>query len=168
MLENMEVSEFSEFSTASGDVELTGLIIGEDCEFSTASGNVRCRQCTGPLALSSASGDVEVRDCQLTDWGSFSTASGDVEVYLKSLPSRGLKASTASGRVTFDCNNFGDNFTLVMTKRQGRGRIRCPFEFTYEDTYADYHIYEEKIVERGTGEPEIILHTASGSVIVKN
>jgi len=168
ILEDMEVDEGSDFSTASGDVVLDNVTIGEDCGFSTASGEVRCVGCKGHFDLSSASGDVVVKKCEITGRSDFSAASGDVRLYIDRLPKHDLKASTASGKVLLDVGDFGDDFTLVMVKREDRGRISCPFDFTSEDTFEDYHTYEEKIVERGSGKPEIYLHTASGSVVVKD
>jgi len=168
IVEDMAVEEGSEFSTASGDVILKNVTIGEDCEFSTASGDVKCRDCAGYFELSSASGDVVARDCEISGRGSFSSASGDVRLYLDKLPKHDLKATSASGNVLLDVDDFGDNFTLVMVKREDRGRISCPFDFTHEDVFEDYHTYEEKIVERGSGQPEIYLRTASGKVVVKD
>lgn len=169
VLNEMTVDEGSEFSTASGDVELEGVTIMEDCSFSTASGEVSARHCRGFFQLSSASGDVEMRDCQPTDKCVLSSASGDVSIYLDKMPQHDLKASSASGRVLLDVEDFGDDFTLVMVKREDRGRISCPFDYTHEDTFEDYdQDYEEKIVERGSGQPEVYLRTASGKVIVKN
>lgn len=168
-LSDMELSEGNEFNTASGNVFLENLTIGEGCGFSTASGDVIAENCRGEFELSTASGDVRVRDCELTGWCSFSSASGDVSVSLDKLPDRGLKASTASGRVVLDCGDFGDNFSLVMVKRENRGRISCPFEITSEDYYEEWdNMWEEKTVTRGSGKPEILLSAATGSIIVKN
>jgi len=169
ILENMTIEEGSEFSTASGDVLLDNLTISEDCGFSTASGDVRATRCNGYFDLSTASGDVVVKECELAGYNSFSSASGDVFVTLDKLPERGLKASTASGKVVLNVDDFGDNFTLVMVKRENRGRISCPFDYTSEDLFEEHDdYYEEKVVQRGNGEPEIFLRTASGSVIVKD
>jgi len=169
ILEDMTVDEGSEFSTASGDVLLDNLTIREDCGFSTASGDVRATRCSGYFDLSTASGDVVVKRCDLAGYNSFSSASGDVFVMLDKLPDGDLKASTASGKVVLDVDDFGDDFTLVMVKRENRGRISCPFDYTSEDLFEDHDdYYEEKIVERGSGGPEIFLRTASGSVIVKD
>ncbi len=168
-LADMDISDGTEFNTASGDVTLENLTIGEDCGFSTASGDVTAENCRGEFELSTASGDVRVRDCELSGWCTFSSASGDVSVSLDKLPDRGLKASTASGRVTLDCDDFGKNFALIMVKRENRGRISCPFDYTSEDYYEEWgHLWEEKIVERGSGKPEIVLRAATGSIIVKD
>ncbi len=168
LLEDMILEEESDFSTASGDIELSKVTLQEECSFSTASGDVRCRGCSGKFKLSSASGDVSFKDGLITGRSSFSSASGNVTLVLDKLPKFDLKVSTASGRVLLDVDDFGDNFTLVMVKRRDRGRISCPFEYTSEDTFEDYQIYEEKVVERGKGGPEIYLSTASGKVTVKN
>lgn len=168
-LEDMTADEGSDFSTASGDVSLINVSIGEDCAFSTASGDVKCTGCTGFLELSTASGDVTVRDSEPSGRSSFSSASGDVKVYLDKLPTHDMKASSASGDVLLDVKDFGDDFTLVMVKREDRGRISCPFDYTSEDIIDDdHHTYVEKIVERGSGKPEIYLRTASGNVVVKD
>jgi DUF4097 and DUF4098 domain-containing protein YvlB len=170
VLEEMTVDEGSEFSTASGDVVLENVTIGPSCTFSTASGDVRCTRCKGHLELSSASGNVVVRNCEPAGRSSFSTASGNVSLALDKLPAGDIKASSASGDVLLEVGDFGDSFTLVMVAREDDGRISCPFDFTEEDTYEDDqgNVYEEKIVERGAGKPEISLRTSSGDVIVKD
>jgi DUF4097 and DUF4098 domain-containing protein YvlB len=168
-IEEMTIREGTDLSTASGDIELRGVTIEEGCDFSTASGNVECINCTGSMELSSASGDVIVRLSEIIGRSEFSSASGDVRLELAKLPEEDLRASSASGDVHLDVDDFGDRFTLVMIKREDRGRIDCPFEFTSETTFDDHHhTYDEKTVERGTGGPEIVLRTASGRVVVKN
>lgn len=166
-LEDMTIRADADFSTASGDVELTSVHMEDGCEFSTASGDIRVSRSTGSMEFSSASGDVEVRGGRVQGMGRFSSASGDVSVQLEQLPAEGMTASSASGRVTLDVDDYGDDFSLVLIKRQDRGRIRCPFDFTSERTFEEHHVYEEKTVKRGSGSPEIELRTASGSVTVK-
>lgn len=170
IIEDMTVTEGVDFSTASGDFELENLTVEEGCRFSTASGNVKCRncRCMDEVEFSSASGDVIVRESELLGWCEFSSASGDVSLYFDELPRYGLSGHSASGRVLLDVGNFGENYTLVLIKRRDRGRISCPFDYTHEETFEDYHVFEEKIVEKGSGRPEIELRTASGRLIVKN
>jgi len=167
-LQGMTISADCRFDTASGDLTLNNLVLEKGCKFSTASGDVDARRCRGYFALSTASGDVDVRDCEIEGWGDLSTASGDVSVSLDHLPADGLEASSASGNVSLDVADYGDDFKLVLVKRKDRGRITCPFEYTSEKTFFDDHEYEEKTVERGSGAPEIELRTASGRVTVRN
>ena len=170
ILENMTIPEDVDFSTASGSYELDALIIEEGCRFSTASGDVKCRncKCMDDVEMSSASGDVIVRDTELLGWSEFSSASGDVALFFDKLPRHDVSAGSASGKVVLEVDDFGDDFTLVLIKREDRGRISCPFEYSYEETFDDYHIYERRVVERGSGKPEIELRTASGRVIVRD
>jgi DUF4097 and DUF4098 domain-containing protein YvlB len=167
---DMTVPEGTEFNTASGDLELVNLLIEEDCEFSTASGDIDCKrcQCEQSLKLDTASGDVNMRDCELFGECSLSSASGDVSVYLDKLPQHDLYASTASGNVLLAAQDFGEDFTLVLIKREDKGKISCPFSFTSEETFENHHTYERKTVERGSGRPEIELRTASGRVTVRD
>jgi hypothetical protein len=169
-LEGMTIKSDSEFSTASGNFELEGLTIEADCEFSTASGDIIIENCTceDDVDFSSASGDVEVRNSNLTGQGEFSSASGDVTVQLAALPHNGLSASSASGDVMLDVESYGDDFTLIITKRKNKGKIQCPFEYTDEEEFDRHeHTYVRKIIKRGSGEPLIELSTASGNVVVK-
>jgi len=170
VIENMTVTEWAEFSTASGDFELEDLTMEEGCRFSTASGNIKCRdcRCMEDVELSSASGDVIIRDTELLGFSEFSSASGDVSLYFGHLPKHDLSASSASGKVLLEVADFGDDFTLILIRREDRGRISCPFDYTSEETFEDYHIYERKTVKRGSGWPEIELRTASGKVIVRD
>lgn len=156
------------FDTASGDVTLDGVTAGEGCEFDTASGSIRCSRSKGALVLDTASGNVVVRESELTGRSRFGSASGSVRVSLASMPAHDLRATSASGNVTLEIGDFGSNFTLILIKRQDRGRISCPFEYTSEDTFRERgYIYEEKVVKQGSGGPEIYLRTASGSITVR-
>jgi DUF4097 and DUF4098 domain-containing protein YvlB len=168
--EDMTISESTEFSTASGDLEFNNTTIEESCQFSTASGDIRCIDCKfmDDAAFSTASGDVTVRDSRFLGRSEFSSASGDVSISLSDLPGEAFAASTASGNIMLDVEDFGENFTLVLIKRKNKGRISCPFKFTDEETFEDYHVYEKKIVTRGSGYPEIELRTASGKVTVRD
>jgi DUF4097 and DUF4098 domain-containing protein YvlB len=170
IIEDMTITEDVGFHTASGDFELENLIIEEGCRFSSASGNVNCQYCTckDDVEMSSASGDVIIRNTELQGWSTFGSASGDVSIHLDRLPEYDLSAGSASGRVDFQVDDFGDDFTLILIKREDKGRISCPFRYTDEETFEDYHVYEKKIVRRGSGRPEIELRTASGRVVVKD
>lgn len=170
ILEDMTITEGCRFSTASGDFDLDNLVIEEGCSFSTASGDIKCTncQCGDDVDFSSASGDVVVRGVKLKGMSEFSSASGDVSMYFDTLPDDDLSASSASGDVMLSVDDFGDDFTLILIKRQGKGRISCPFKYTSEETFEDHHTYEKKIVKRGSGSPEIELRTATGKVVVKD
>lgn len=166
-LTDVTVEDGVDLSTASGDIDLDAVIAGRGFEFSTASGDVTVRNSTGILEGSSASGDVHVSDSELNGASKFSSASGDVEVQLDAIPAYELELSSASGNVRLAAG-FGPDFTLVLTKREDRGRIRSPFDFTSEDTFERHgQTYERKITVRGSGGPEIRLSTASGNVEVR-
>lgn len=169
-LTGMTISEDSEFSTASGDLDLTDVVIEAGCEFSTASGDIVIDRCTceDDVEFSSASGDVKIGHSKLAGEGEFSSASGDVLVTLDKLPSRGLSASSASGDVMLDVASYGDDFTLIITKRKNKGKISCPFDYAKEEEFEkNDQTYVRKVVKSGSGNPVIELSTASGSVVVK-
>lgn len=167
-LRGVTLGDNCDLSTASGDIELDRVTLDDDCEISTASGDIEATGCRGSMELSSASGDVSIEDCEIVGRGKFSSASGDVELELTKLPKEELYASSASGDVHLSVDDFGKAFTLTLIKRQDRGRIICPFEFTSQRTFENHHVYEEKTVEKGKGGPEITLRTASGSVVVRD
>jgi Toastrack DUF4097 len=167
-IEEMTVRDGSAFSTASGDIELRNVELEAGVKFSTASGDVKCRGCTGHLELSSASGDVVVEDSVFEGPSRLSSASGDVALYLEQMPTENVTASSASGDVLLDSRDYGGSYTLILTRREDKGRIDCPFEITSSRTYMDRHPYEEQRVERGSGGPEIDLRTSSGKVIVRD
>lgn len=167
----MTIGGDSRFSTASGNLELDDVTIKDDSEFSTASGDIMIDNCRSgdDVTFSSASGDVDISDTELDGETHFSSASGDVDLHFKTLPDTDFTASSASGDVTLNVVDFGDDFTLVMEKREDRGRISCPFDYTDEETFRKHgEDYVRKIVERGTGNPVIELRTASGRIRVKN
>lgn len=185
-LHDMAVGQMSSFSTASGNLELTDVTV-DDVDMSTASGNVELRRVhassgfeattasgnviiedsDGVLEASSASGSVRLRNSRMTGPSEFSSASGDVDVVLENAPEHDLEASSASGDVTFEAR-FGNDFTLVMTKRRDRGRIDSPFEATSEEEFErNGRTYVRQTVVRGSGGPEIRLDSASGSIRVR-
>jgi DUF4097 and DUF4098 domain-containing protein YvlB len=166
-LRNMTAREGTEFSTASGDFNLIDLDLEQGVEMSTASGDIQCDGCRGQMELSTASGDVRIRASRIEGASEFSSASGDVILELDSMPEENLSASSASGDVRLRSADFSGSYSLVLIAREDRGRIVSPFRYTSSRTFEDYHVYEEKKVERGSGGPRIKLRTASGSVIVE-
>jgi DUF4097 and DUF4098 domain-containing protein YvlB len=160
-----------DFSTASGK------IVMEDCqaktvETSSASGRISVGAVSAEeFELSTASGRIVVEDSDVEEMAEVSCASGDVEIHLSSLPSRRLEASSASGDVELEVPQFGDNFTMVLTKRADRGRIKCPFEYTEEETIRlnrhDRYLTDRYLVQRGEGGPDIELSTASGTIRIE-
>ena len=167
--EDLAITEDTRFNTASGDFILKDLKIGAGCRFSTASGDIEiinCK-CDDGVEFSTASGDVVVRNSALLGEADFSSASGDVSVFLETLPESDLSASSASGDVLLNINDFSGDCTLVLIKRQDKGRISCPFEYDEEETFEDHHVYEKKTVHLGSGGPLIELRTASGRVTVR-
>ena len=168
-IKDMTVREGTRFKTSSGDVELNNVRIEESVKLSSSSGDIVCTDCTGHMEFSSSSGDVVVKDSRIDGASKFSSASGGVSLYLEELPDEDLSASSASGRVLLDVEDFGDNYVLVLTSRKDRGRIVCPFQATDTRTFSRHRqIYEEIRVEHGSGGPDIALRTASGRVIVRN
>ncbi len=167
-LEDVTLGTGCEFSTASGDIDLLNVTNPTRGKFSTASGDVRASGSRGAFDLSSASGNVRISDCELTDQGDFSSASGDVVVRFGRLPGHDLSVSSASGDVELQADDFGSNYTLVMVARKDRGRISCPMSFTTEEEFEkNGRTYMRKTVKVGSGGPEIMLSTASGSVRVR-
>jgi hypothetical protein len=166
---NVEAKKL-ELSTASGSVRIRGSR-AERIKASSASGQVRISSTDGKeMDLSSASGCVRMEDCRVDLSAEMSCASGDVLARLSRLPSDLLHASTASGDVLLEVADFGQDFTMTLTKRADRGRIRCPFEYTDRETFrlnrGDDYLTERYLVERGTGGPEVELSTASGTIRV--
>lgn len=167
-------------SICAGEIELStasGKIVAEDCEAdyiktSSASGRTSASSLAGKeIKLSSASGRIVAEDCDIEQLADVSSASGDVRVYLPHLPSDHLYASTASGDVFLEVPQFGENFSMSLTKRADRGRIKCPFEYTKEETIRlnerDRYLTDRYLVERGKGGPDIELSTASGTITIE-
>ncbi len=167
-LNDLVIGDDVQMETASGDVDLDGVRAGEGFDFSTASGEVTIENSGGVLEGNTASGDVRVSETALDGPSRFSSASGNVIVTLDDLGSYDLEASSASGDVRID-TTFGDDFTLILVKREDRGRITSPFTVTSQRTFLrnEQSFIEQKIV-RGSGSPEIRLRTASGSIVVRD
>ena len=155
--------------TSSGDIDMTRVTAGAGFEMSTSSGDVTVEDSHGIVEGHSSSGDVRVYASELNGPSRFSSSSGDVFVRLAALPVHDLEASSSSGNVSLDVGGFDRDFRLIMIKREDRGHIRVPFEYTSEDTFRRHgQTYVEKTIERGTGGPEIRLRTASGSIVVQD
>jgi hypothetical protein len=155
-------------STASGSVRIRDSQ-AERIKASSASGEVRVSATDSKdMDLSSASGSVRMEDCRVDLSAEMSCASGDVQARLSRLPSDLLRASTASGDVMLEVSEFGPNFTMTLTKRADRGRIKCPFEYTDRETFrlnrGDDYLTDRYVVQRGSGGPEVELSTASGTI----
>ncbi len=168
VLTDVTVGDDVDMSTASGDVEFSGVSAGREFGASTASGDVSVEDSQGIGAASSASGNVRVTEDRLSGPSSYSSASGDVVVTLGASPAHELVVSSASGDARLEAP-FGDDFTLVLTKRRDRGSIDSPFEPTSEREFErNGRTYVEQTVVRGSGQPEVRVSTASGSIEVRN
>ncbi len=164
-LTRVEVEGSVSLSTSSGDVRLRSVQAGRDFSFSTSSGDVVIEDSRGVLRGTSSSGDVTVLDAP-SGPSRFSSSSGTVDVRLARTPEYDLEASSSSGDVRLE-GSLGDNFTLVLIRRADRGRFDIPFAFDTEERFLDNgREYVRGVVRRGTGAPEIVLRTASGSIDV--
>jgi DUF4097 and DUF4098 domain-containing protein YvlB len=169
-VDSFHAREF-EFSTASGSISV------KDCgvdfiDANSASGDISFNSVIAKeLKLSVASGSITVEDCDIEELGELSSASGDVELFLPDLPSERLEASSASGDVVLKVPQFGENFSMTIEKRAGKGRVKCPFEFTEKETIRyhenDDYPRDRYLVKRGKGKPEIALKTASGTIRIQ-
>jgi DUF4097 and DUF4098 domain-containing protein YvlB len=167
LADNLKSQEL-DLSTASGKVILR-LCQADYIKASSASGRVDVSSVSGKeMDLSSASGRVTARECVIEELVEMSCASGDVQAQLARLPSDILHASTASGDVMLEVPDFGENFSMTLTKREDRGRVKCPFDYDDQEIIRlhkhDDHLYERYYVQRGKGGPEIELSTASGAI----
>jgi DUF4097 and DUF4098 domain-containing protein YvlB len=174
-------------NSASGEV-LLDEIYTEEIEISTASGSINVKasdadfvdisSASGDIALSSvrsneqelstASGSISVKEGKIEEKSTVQSASGDIELNLPQLPPASLVAATASGDVTLKVPDFGDNFSMIISKGRHGGRIKCPFAYTDKTTYGDYDDEDDDIdryyVEHGEGGPDIKLKTYSGTI----
>lgn len=153
-------------STASGNIEAAdakGLF-----KLSTASGEVDLRRAGGEFQISTASGDIEAEEIDIQGRGKFTAASGDVDVSLAKKPAADVKLSAASGDVVLDFNDHPIVGYIEMTAKEGRGRIRAPFEFDQEETYQKWgDEYVTRRATRGSKSPAIILKTSTGNAVIK-
>jgi hypothetical protein len=157
-------------STASGSVRIRGSQ-AQRIKAGSASGEVRISSTDGKeIDLSSASGSVRMEDCRVDQSVEMSCASGDIQARLPRLPSDLLHVSTGSGNLLLEVTDFGRNFTMTLTKRADRGRIRCPFEYSDRETLrlnqGDDYLTDRYVVQRGSGGPEVELSTGSGTILL--
>ena len=134
----------------------------------SAGGGLEASGVEASFRFRTASGDVRVSETALDGPSRFSSASGNVVVTLDDLGSYDLEASSASGNVRID-TAFGDDFTLILTKREDRGHITSPFAVTSQRTFLrNDQKYIEQTIIRASGSPESRLRTASGSIVVRD
>jgi DUF4097 and DUF4098 domain-containing protein YvlB len=170
VVDSIHAKEF-EFSTASGSITVDDCTV-DFVEASSASGDISINSAFAKeLKLSVASGSITVEDCDIAELGEIATASGEVELFLPALPSERLEASSASGDVTLKVPQFGENFAMTLMKREDKGRIKCPFEYTERETIRlhtnDDYLTDRYTVKRGKGGPDIRLVTASGTIKIE-
>ena len=166
-IEDSEI-DVVEARSASGGVAAEN-VKSEELHLSTASGTATIELCRADyLKASSASGRVEVRSVSGTEMD-LSNASGRIRVKDCDIE-ESIEMSCASGDVTLEVTDFGEDFTLTLTKRTDRGRIKCPFDYTDKETVRlnrwDDHLTDRYLVRRGTGGPDIELSTSSGTIRV--
>lgn len=167
VLTDVVIGDGVDFDTSSGDMELTRVRAGSEFRISTASGDVRIEDSDGVTRASTASGSVRVTGSAVDGPSEYSSASGDVTMVLDRPIRDAVELSSASGDVRLEAV-FGDDFTLVMSKRRDRGDIDSPFDVTRVEEYRrDGRTYVRQTVVMGVGGPEIRLHTASGSIEVR-
>lgn len=183
-------ADMTKVKSASGDISL-GSVQSKELELSTASGSITLNNCSvdspkitsasgdisisgirsKDLDLTNASGSIMVEDSKIEEAGEISSASGDIELDFPQLPPKGFEASTASSDLILKVPDFGENFSLTLVKREDKGRIKCPFEYTGKSTYrnneGDDYLMDRYTVVRGKEGPEIELKTHSGTIRIE-
>jgi DUF4097 and DUF4098 domain-containing protein YvlB len=174
-------------NSASGEV-LLDEIYAQEIEISTASGSITAKasdadfitikSASGDISLdgvsskeqelSTASGSISVENGKIDEQSTVKSASGDVELDLPQLPSASLEAATASSDVTLKVPDFGDNFSMIISKAGHGGRIKCPFAYTDRSTFRDDNDDDSDMdhyyVKHGEDGPDIRLKTYSGTI----
>jgi len=169
VLDDVTIQEGAQFQTSSGNLKFNNVEIQAGARLSSSSGDIACTGCTGHMEMTSSSGNVLVKGSLMEGPSKFSSSSGNVSLYLERLPDEDLSASSSSGNVRLDVQDYGENYTLVLTCREDKGRIVSPFTPTSTRTFSRHgQTYEEIRIEHGSGGPEIALSTASGTVRVIN
>jgi len=183
-------TEFIQAKSASGEA-LIDSVYAKEVEVSTASGSVAVQasdvdfvtieSASGDISLSSvrskeqelstASGSITLENVKIEEQSKIESASGDVELDLLQLPPLGLEVSSASSDVTLKVPDFGDNFSLTISKGGNGGRIKCPFEYTDKTTFRndddDDYGTDRYYVKHGEGGPDIKLKTYSGTIRIE-
>ncbi len=153
--------EIGKISTASGDIEVTG--VRGTVSVSTASGDVLVKDVNGRINASTASGEMRVKD--VVGAVSAQSASGNVEVEIAQLSgTEDMKFSSASGdvRVRLPANLDAD---ISMSTATGDIETDFPIEIK-EQRYGPGSQAQARL---GSGSRTIRISTASGDVsLMKN
>jgi hypothetical protein len=167
LVNSMYVQEI-EISTASGSINVKD----SDVDFvniNSASGDISLDAVrSNEQELSTASGSISVENGKIEEQSTMQSASGDVELDLPQLPPVGLVVSSASSDVTLKVPDFGENFSMTISKGGHGGRIKCPFEYTDKTTFRNDDDDDDRMdryyVKHGEGGPDIKLKTYSGTI----
>jgi hypothetical protein len=167
LVNSMYVQEI-EISTASGSITVKA----SDADFvniNSASGDISLSSVhSNEQELSTASGSISVENGKIEEQSTMQSASGDVELDLPQLPPVGLVVSSASSDVTLKVPDFGENFSMTISKGGHGGRIKCPFAYTDKTTFRndddDDNRMDRYYVKHGEGGPDIKLKTYSGTI----
>ncbi|MCU0638393.1 MAG: DUF4097 domain-containing protein [Candidatus Krumholzibacteria bacterium] len=161
-----------EASTASGDISVTGPVGTVDA--STASGDIEIENATGDIDVSTASGDVTL--INVVGKKDVSTASGDIRIEDSK---DDIDLSTASGEITAK-NVEGDmemstaSGEIGISGAKGAFKLSCASgEITADEiTIAGESIFSTasgsvRVLLAATSEHDLTLSTASGDVILE-
>ncbi len=165
LLDEMYAEEI-EISTASGSINVKA----SDADFvniNSASGDISLDGVhSNEQELSTASGSISVEKGKIEEQSAVQSASGDVELDIPQLPPVQLIISSASSDVTLKVPDFGENFSMTISKGEHGGRIKCPFAYTDKTTYGDDddNRMDRYYVKHGEGGPDIKLKTYSGTI----
>jgi hypothetical protein len=148
--------KFDSFSTASGDVLVSGLT--GDIKVKSASGDLRIEDVSGAVQASTASGDVSINN--IKGPVNASSASGDLDVRIARLEgSNQMAFSTASGDVSLKVPANLDA-EIEMSSISGSLRTDFPIEIHEQDHGPGSHA-RGRI---GNGSSHVTLSSASGDV----
>jgi lia operon protein LiaG len=126
----------------------------ESIKINTASGEVDIRDFGGSGEINSASGEINIENCK----GSFSakTVSGHINYLKGSALNDNLNLNSVSGHINIDIPKSSE-FTLKA--RTVSGKIKCDFPLVLDGKGVEGTV--------GSGENEIVVNTASGSITIK-
>ncbi|HEX7402119.1 MAG TPA: DUF4097 family beta strand repeat-containing protein, partial [candidate division Zixibacteria bacterium] len=170
LVNSMYVQEI-EISTASGSITVKA----SDADFvmlNSASGDISLDAVRSKeQELSTASGSISVENGKIEEQSTIQSASGDVELDLPQLPPAGLVVSSASSDVTLKVPDFGENFSMIISKGGHGGRIKCPFAYTDKTIFRNDDDDDDRMdryyVKHGEGGPDIKLKTYSGTIRIE-
>lgn len=126
---------------------------------------------SGELIVSTNSKPIKISDCCIDRLCRANSGYGNIELGLISLPENLLEVVSTYDGIIVEIPDFGNNFSMTVSKREGEGEIICPFQFdekrAMRHNESDAYLSDCYFITKGGGDREVKLHTTTGVIEIR-